>query len=237
MATEQRNQQGKGKHPHLSTKEPWPHRQGAADKASARGSTGAGGSRKQSSSAKAPNRTTKGASEAQDQSAEREAAAEGQESEDDRDAHVNTLLAIAQMDSEAATAYETVAELVSSPAIRARLEEFAGDHRRHIDDLGHVIEELGGDAEIAAPPPETSVFSMLGLAVASLGDRAALMALVGNELFTNATYSTALELVTDSATLALLDRNLRDEQRHISWLTQQTRAEEASSEDADAAEE
>jgi len=232
MATEQRNQQGTGKHPHKSTKEPWPHQQAQAKKKTAHGASSQAA---RSSEAKGGSKTSGAA--ASGASEEEARNAEAEESEDDRDTYVSTLLAIAQMDSEAAVAYETAAELVSAAEIRARLQDFAGDHRRHIDDIGQLIEQIGGDAELAAPPPETSVFSMLALAVASMGDQAALMALVGNEQFTNATYSTALELVTDPEALALLQRNLEDEQRHIKWLSQHTRMAAEGSKAADPDEE
>jgi rubrerythrin len=226
MATEQRNQQGTGKHPHKSTKEPWPHQQGQAKtkrKKTSRSTSSRGTGQARSSQARGSETASESSGVATTETEEGLAPnAEAEEGEDDQ--HVSTLLAIAQMDSEAAVAYETAAELVSEPEVRARLQEFASDHRRHIDDIGALIEQIGGDAELAAPPPETSVFSMLALAVASMGDRAALMALVGNEQFTNATYSTALELVTNAEALALLQRNLQDEQRHISWLSRRASA-------------
>jgi rubrerythrin len=153
-------------------------------------------------------------------------ALEVEESEDELEAQINTLLALAQMDSEAAVAYETAAELIEEPDVRAQLQEFAGDHRRHITDLGQLIKQLGGEAAAASPPPETSTFVMFASALGALGMQPALLAMIGSEEFTNATYETALDVVFDPDARALLERNLADEQRHITWLAEQTEATE-----------
>jgi hypothetical protein len=61
------------------------------------------------------------------------ASAGGQRERDDLDGVgtvVSMLVGIAQMDNEAAFAYETAEELVDVPDVRARLLAFAGDHRR-----------------------------------------------------------------------------------------------------------
>src|SRR5690606_1545800 len=54
----------------------------------------------------------------------------------------------------------------------------------------------------------------------ALGPRAAVLSLVGNERFTNATYETALEFVSNPEARALLEKNFEDEQRHLAWLLQ-----------------
>lgn len=154
------------------------------------------------------------------------AAGDDDEGVDERDAAetlVAMLVGLAQMDSEAAFAYETAAELVDSPDVRARLLEFAGDHRRHVTELGRAIEDIGGEPSAAAPPPDTTVFGVLTSALGMVGPRAVLLALVGNEEFTNAAYDTALELTADPELRQLLQRNFDDEQRHITWLATEAR--------------
>jgi len=154
-----------------------------------------------------------------------DANSELEESPDENEIIVGALLGIAQMDSEAALAYETAAESISNAEVRTSLEAFAGDHRRHVEELGRVIQDLGGQAVLAAPPPDGSVFYMLVSAAAPMGDRAVLLTLMGSEQFTTATYSTALELVSEEEALSLLQRNLGDEQRHLSWLERATARE------------
>jgi rubrerythrin len=139
---------------------------------------------------------------------------------------VAMLVGMAQMDSEAAFAYEIAAEMVDLPDVRARLLEFAQDHRRHVSDIGQAIQAIGGEAAAAAPPPDTSVFGMLTSALGMVGPRAVLLGLIGNEEFTNSAYDTALELVGDPQLRQLIQRNFEDEQRHITWLATQARPAE-----------
>jgi rubrerythrin len=139
---------------------------------------------------------------------------------------VAMLVGLAQMDSEAAFAYETAAELADLSDVRSRLLEFAADHRRHVTELGQAIREIGGEPAAAAPPPDTSVFGVLTSALGMVGPRALLMGLIGNEEFTNSAYDTALELITDAELRRLIERNFADEQRHITWLATQARPSE-----------
>lgn len=181
----------------------------------AKGAAG-GGARSEERSGKAAPRKGGASSDA---NAEAEAMTE---SEDELEIQVAALLAIAQMDGEAAAAYEAAAELIDEEEVSAQLREFAGDHQRHVEDIGKLVEQLGAEPEVAAPPPEASVFATLASAVGVLGVRAALLTLGDSEQFTNATYSTALELITDPNARAVLQRNLADEERHLAWLSAQT---------------
>jgi rubrerythrin len=142
------------------------------------------------------------------------------------EALVAMLVGLAQMDSEAAFAYETAAELADGSEVRARLLEFAADHRRHVSELGRAIRELGGEPAVAAPPPDTSVFGVLTSALGMVGPRAVLLALIGNEEFTNSAYDAALELIADPSLRQVLERNFEDEQRHITWLAMHSRPSE-----------
>jgi rubrerythrin len=145
---------------------------------------------------------------------------------DDLETLVAMLVGLAQMDSEAAFAYETAAELAELSEVRSRLLEFAQDHRRHVAELGQAIREIGGEPTAAAPPPDTSVFGVLTSALGMVGPRALLMGLIGNEEFTNSAYDTALELISDPDLRRLIERNFEDEQRHITWLATQARPSE-----------
>lgn len=146
-----------------------------------------------------------------------------EEAADEVEDEIRALMALAQMDVEAATSYEIAAELVSDPDTQRTLREFAADHRRHVEDIRRIVAGMEIEAEFAASDPSTSVFVNMTHAMGSMGERAALLAMLGNEQFTNAAYDTALDLATDGEVRALLERNLADEQRHLSWLSQCTR--------------
>lgn len=166
---------------------------------------------------------TEDASRSDEVSAEA-AQAETEETTDDVEIEIHTLVALAQMDSEAAAAYDAAAELVEASDVRSQLEQFADDHRRHISDLGRIIEELGGSVRAAAaPPPENSTFVMFATALGAIGTQGALLSLINSEQLTNANYELAVELMDDPQHRAVLERNFADEQRHITWLTEQAR--------------
>lgn len=152
-----------------------------------------------------------------------EEALELEESEDELEARIAPLIALAQMDSEAAAAYEIAAELIDSPEVESQIRQFADDHRRHIRDLAQLVEQLGGTPLAASPPPESSTFAMFASALGALGTQGALLSLINSEQFTNATYETALQLMLEADGRELLERNFSDEQRHISWLSAQAR--------------
>lgn len=152
------------------------------------------------------------------------------ENEADDQAELETLagmlLAMAQMDSEAAFAYEVAAEFVDLPEVSARLRDFAADHRRHVADIGKAMTDIGCEPATAAPPPEASVFALLTTSLGMVGPRAVLLALIGSEEFTNSIYDTALDLIVDPELRKLIQRNYDDEQRHITWLSTQARPSE-----------
>lgn len=159
------------------------------------------------------------------------------EDEEDLEPEIESLLALAQMDSEAALAYETAAELCGDEHVAETLRGFGNDHQRHVKDIGQVLSARGVELTLAAPEPETSTFVTMAASVSSLGLAAALRAMIANEQFTNATYDTALDLISDPDAHAVLERNFADEQRHLQWLTQELArnrqaAEEAASESA-----
>ncbi|HLV64412.1 MAG TPA: helix-hairpin-helix domain-containing protein [Polyangiaceae bacterium] len=149
-----------------------------------------------------------------------EAEAEEEFEEEEDEDEIRTLVALAQMDAEAAAAYEAAAELVFDDELKEALRAFGSDHARHVTDIGRCLDKLGESTEFATPPPEESVFALLTSAVSALGPRAAVLSLVGNERFTNATYETALEFVSNPEARALLEKNFEDEQRHLAWLLQ-----------------
>jgi len=151
---------------------------------------------------------------------EADAEAEGEE-EEDLDPELEALLSFAQMDAEAAAAYEIAAEVVGDKRLVEMLRSFAQDHQRHVRDIQSLIAELGAESELAAPDPETSTFASMAETVSQLGPQAAVRALIASEQFTNSAYETAMELIALPEARAVVERNFRDEQRHLQALMQE----------------
>jgi rubrerythrin len=172
--------------------------------------------------AKAPDVEEEAASETEAVEAESELDDEESElEEEDLDPEIEALLSFAQMDSEAAAAYDIAAESMSEARVAQLLRSFAEDHRRHVADIRKLIQGLGTEIELASPDPETSTFATMAATVGQLGMSAGLRTLIASEQFTNSSYETALELIAEPEARAVVERNFRDEQRHIQALMQE----------------
>src|SRR4051812_37074429 len=127
------------------------------------------------------------------------------------------LVAIANLDLEAAMVYELVADSVEETDLKEMLRSFAKDHRRHVAELDNIVREMGG--EIADDADRVGGL-LLGLAstLGALDEDAAVEALIANEQLTNGTYSTALWAISLPSAEEVIKQNAADEQRHLKAL-------------------
>ena len=138
---------------------------------------------------------------------------------DDTDA--NLLIAIAEMDAEAAEAYRIAAEHTDEVHFRTKLEEFRGDHLRHVAAINRLLDDAG-IAEVSTElDEESSALTMLAASMGVMGSRAALLTMLANERLTEATYQAVLELPFEEEVTRILEAHLSDEKRHLQWLAEQ----------------
>jgi rubrerythrin len=135
-----------------------------------------------------------------------------------RDEILNQLEKLIQLDVDATHAYDQAIKNVDDQAIKDKLVLFQGDHRRHIDILSAKVLELGG-----TPPELTSDFKGFFIsgftALRSLtGTRGALEAMETNEKLTTTKYQDAAQLVWPTDITTIIQANLSDEQRHLSFV-------------------
>lgn len=130
----------------------------------------------------------------------------------------NELIAVAELDREAAAAYHIAAEHIADPKMREQLMSFRDDHLRHVSDIESLLKQRDMDLPGDEARAESSAIAALALAAREMGTRAALLAMISNERLTNGTYESALLVTTDEEARALLERNLGDERRHLRWL-------------------
>jgi rubrerythrin len=142
-------------------------------------------------------------------------------SEEVDDSDLNLLIAMAELDAEAAEAYRIAAENTDQVHLRTKLEEFRDDHLRHVEALNELIEDAGGSEVSTELDEESSAVTMLAASMATMGLRAALLAMMANEQLTNTTYQAAAELPFEDEVASLVEQHLADEQRHLAWLTEQ----------------
>ena len=127
---------------------------------------------------------------------------------------LNDLIAL---DYDAVGAYEAAIDRIDVEFLRTRLREFQGDHRRHIQELSRAVVSMGGTAR---EKPDMKGFLLKGFtAVTSMmGVEAALKAMQGNEKLTNRTYEKAMTESWSDEVRVIIERNLRDEQRHLAFI-------------------
>jgi uncharacterized protein (TIGR02284 family) len=133
---------------------------------------------------------------------------------------IDRLSSLMQLDIDAMHAYGQAVDNIKDPAIKNELTMFRDDHERHIGDLALAINNLGGT------PPERSRdfkgFLIEGFtALRSItGTEGALKAMQGNEELTNKKYGDALGLDLPPAIRDVVERNYRDEQRHLAYINE-----------------
>lgn len=135
-----------------------------------------------------------------------------------RDEILNQLVKLIQLDVDATHAYDQAIKNVDDQPIREKLVLFQGDHRRHIDLLSAKVLELGG-----TPPQLSSDFKGFFIsgftALRSLtGTKGALEAMETNEKLTTSKYQDAAKLVWPTEISTIIQSNLADEQRHLSFV-------------------
>lgn len=133
---------------------------------------------------------------------------------------VEALTGLAELDSEAAAAYEVASEALEDEdeGMRRMLLEFQQDHLRHVRELNATIERSGGSPVEQEARSNESFLGRLADTAAALGPKGLLVAMIGNEMLTNGTYLSALQLPCDEEVRKLLLQNHADEQRHLRWL-------------------
>jgi competence ComEA-like helix-hairpin-helix protein len=132
---------------------------------------------------------------------------------------VEVLTTLAQLDLEAALAYDACAEAVELAGLRSHLVRFRDDHFRHVDAINRVLEKRGGKA--VERESSGQLLRRIARVASALGSHAGLIALLTNEELTNEAYDMASELEWDSGIEQMLERHAADEKLHFEWLSSQ----------------
>lgn len=140
----------------------------------------------------------------------------------DQNRIIDRLNELIALDHDAVGAYEAAIERIDVEFLRSRLREFQDDHRRHIQELSGVVTGLGGKPR---EKPDVKGFALKGFtAITSMmGNEAALKAMQGNEKLTNRTYEQALKESWPEDVRGIIERNFRDEQRHLAFIEESLR--------------
>jgi rubrerythrin len=131
---------------------------------------------------------------------------------------VKKLISLIHLDIDAVHAYTRALVHVGSPTVRRHLEEFRGDHERHVAELSHTVRDLGGDPPPERPDVKGVVLEVLTAMRSITGTEGALKAMKANERLTKATYEAALQLELPEDVAELVRKNFEDEKRHLEWV-------------------
>ncbi|XXF79086.1 ferritin-like domain-containing protein [Myxococcaceae bacterium GXIMD 01537] len=128
------------------------------------------------------------------------------------------LRSLAQLDADAVGAYEAAIARVAEPMVRQRLDDFRGDHVRHVRDLNTCIQRFGGEPVELRPDLKGAAMKGLTAVTSLMGTEAALVAMLGNEEFSNRAYELALAFEWSPEVRGLIERHREDERRHGAWI-------------------
>jgi len=128
------------------------------------------------------------------------------------------LISLAHMDADAVGAYEAAIQRVSEPLVQDKLSEFRIDHVRHVQDLNVFIQKFGGEPVVLEVDWKGKILRGVTALTSRIGTEGALLAMLGNEEFTNRAYDLVLQLDWTAEIRQLVEKNRRDERRHLAWV-------------------
>ena len=130
---------------------------------------------------------------------------------------IEELNEVLQIDIDAVGAYESALDGIHENEIKQQILAFKGDHERHIVDLRSIVQRLGGKPE-STPDLKGALRKGFTKVAGLMGTEIVLRAMLSNEKLTNDVYSKHVQKNFPPDILAVIRRNLGDEQRHYSWI-------------------
>jgi uncharacterized protein (TIGR02284 family) len=135
---------------------------------------------------------------------------------DPREKIIDTMNDLIKLDLSAVSAYEQAIDACENQEFKLKLEEFKGDHHRHVRDLSVQVKSMGGEPAVTRDIKGFLIEAFT--AITSHGDRSAILTMRGNEELTNRSYASALEKDLPVDVRTIVEQNYEDEKRHLSWL-------------------
>ena len=135
-----------------------------------------------------------------------------------KDKQIHVLSDLMKLDVDAVHAYEQAIDRIDVRAIRDALEEFKGDHDRHVDELSRAIRDLGGEPPERTPDIKGFLIEGFTAIRSATGTEGAMKAMRSNEKMTNKKYDKALDEELAPDVRSLVERNRDDERRHLAYI-------------------
>lgn len=132
---------------------------------------------------------------------------------------INAIKDLIELEYDALEAYEVAIDRVENDQYKAKLSEFAADHRKHISNLSNFVRNENEDVPTGPSTIKQWITKGKVILADMMSDEAILSAMSSNEVDTNTAYDRILnrEDVADEV-LDTLRSNREDERRHKQWL-------------------
>jgi uncharacterized protein (TIGR02284 family) len=122
-----------------------------------------------------------------------------------------------RVDLEAIEEYDAAIQHIEEEEIVHHLKAFRHDHARHVEELSQIVRRLG-----VTPPEKAGAGgkwrSVKTKMAGAMGTESALKSMRKNEELTNKQYGEQASQPFPEAVLEVVQRNYRDEQRHLAWI-------------------
>lgn len=131
---------------------------------------------------------------------------------------VKELKSLCQLDIDAIHAYNECLNHIDISDIKRDVEKFRADHERHVKDLSALIHSYKEKAPEFSPDLKGYLLDIFSKIRSITGTEGALKSLKGGENLTNKRYARAIDLDFPANIKNVLEKNYRDEQRHLRYV-------------------
>ena len=124
-----------------------------------------------------------------------------------------------ELEYDTVEAYEAALNRLDNESYKKKLQEFLGDHRRHIQEFSNLLRTHEEEAPTGPSVGKQWITKGKVVLASMVGDKTILSAMSSNEIDTNTAYERIQEFkdIWDDAH-DLIDRAFEDEKRHKAWL-------------------
>jgi uncharacterized protein (TIGR02284 family) len=137
---------------------------------------------------------------------------------------LDKLNSLIQLDIDAVYCYDEAIKRIEDDDIATTLQEYRGDHERHIDDLSEIVTSNGGKAPKRSPDIQGILLQGMTALRSAIGTEGALKAMETNEKKTNEEYGKARSWDVPPSIHDVLEKNFDDEKRHLAFVQSQLHA-------------
>jgi uncharacterized protein (TIGR02284 family) len=131
---------------------------------------------------------------------------------------IKELKSLCQLDIDAVHAYNECIHHIDVPEVKRQIEHYRADHERHIKDLSALIHSYKEKAPEFSPDLKGYMLDVFSKIRSLSGTEGALKSLKSGENLTNKRYAKAIDQNFPENVRSVIERNYRDEQRHLTYV-------------------